>query len=81
MSESSARTGRFPPPWSAHFNEDAYWVQDANGSKFAFTYYRDAALVGTDNSVRLSRDEARRIVANIAKLPDLLKAEKKRGIP
>ena len=56
-------------------------MQDANGNRFAFTYYRDKPIVGTDNSAQLSRDEARRIVSNIAKLPELLKAEKKKGTP
>jgi hypothetical protein len=74
-------TRRFPPPWTVHYNDDSYWVEDANGARFGFTYYRDSPLVGTDSAARLSRDEARRIVTNIAKLPELLKAEKKKGTP
>ncbi len=65
---------RFPPPWSVHHNDDSYWVQDADGSRFGFVYFRDRAIVGTDNSARLTRDEARRLVTNFAKLPDLMKA-------
>jgi len=66
-------TDRLPPPWTVGHNEDSYWVQDATGRKFAFVYYRARPLAGTDNSVRVSADLARRITANIAKLPELLK--------
>jgi hypothetical protein len=65
-------TERFPPPWRACHSEDAYWVEDAAGHKFAFIYYRDRPLVGTDPSNKLSRDAARRITASIARLPELL---------
>lgn len=67
---------RLPPPWTVHHNEDSYWVQAANGQRFAFTYYRDTPIVGTDGSVRVSRDMARRIAANVAKLPGLLISHK-----
>jgi hypothetical protein len=63
---------RFPRPWRVRHNEDAYWVEDAAGHRFGFTYYRDTPLVGTDGGERLSRDAARRIVSNIARLPELL---------
>jgi hypothetical protein len=63
---------RLPPPWTVHHNADSYWVQAANGQKFAFTYYRDPPLVGTDSGVRVSQELARKIAANVAKLPGLL---------
>lgn len=71
----------FPPPWTIHNNEDAYWVEDALGHRFGFVYYRDQPLVGTDRSVRVMKDEARRLVSNFAKLPELLgrKAEPPEG--
>ena len=65
-------TRRFPPPWTAHSNEDAYWVQDAQGKKFAFTYYRQIGYAGLNTDVRHTPDEARRIASNIAKPPELL---------
>ena len=64
---------RLPPPWTVRHNEDSYWVEDADGNRFGFTYYRRQPMLGTDRSARLSHDLARRIAANIAKLPDLLK--------
>lgn len=69
---------RLRPPWTVHHNDSSYWVEDADGQKFGFTYFRDRELVGTDRSVRLSRDLARRIAMNIAKLPDLLAPNAKR---
>jgi hypothetical protein len=63
---------RFPPPWRVCHNDESYWVEDAAGHRFGFVYFRDSPLVGTDRSVRLTRDEARRLVTNFAKLPGLL---------
>jgi hypothetical protein len=53
--------GLFPPPWSAELTPNCFIVRDANGQ--ALSYVCSAAKL-------LSKDEARRIAANIAKLPD-----------
>ncbi len=49
-----------------------YWVQDASGHRFAFCYYRDYQSIGSGPRAYLTRDQARRIASNVAKVPDLL---------
>ena len=66
---------RFPISWTVHHNADAYWVEDATGARFAFCYFRDVHSIGSGQS-DLSRDAARRLASNIAKLPELIMAMK-----
>jgi hypothetical protein len=62
---------RFPPPWTVEPLDGGFKVMDANGQVLAYVYglddSRDARIAKA-----LTRDEARRIASNIAKLPDLL---------
>jgi hypothetical protein len=74
--ERSSR--RFPPPWSAEEVEkvtaNCFVVTDANGQKLAYIYYESEP--GRRSAAKLlTKDEARRIAANIAKLPILLRKE------
>jgi hypothetical protein len=62
---------RFPPPWRAEPFPGAYVVRDANGQSIAYLYRRDNEAEARQAKV-LTTDEARRIAANIARLPDLL---------
>jgi hypothetical protein len=66
-------TRRFPPPWSAEERDASFIVRDANGQALAYVYFEQEP--GRRSAAKLlTRDEARRIAANIAKLPDLLTA-------
>jgi endo-1,4-beta-D-glucanase Y len=63
---------RFPPPWSIEDNGACFIVKDSAGQKLAYVYYEDEP--GRRSAAKLlTNDEARRIAANIAKLPKLLR--------
>ena len=64
-------TRRFPAPWSVRELEQALRVEDATGQAVAYTYFRKDENEARQAQV-LTYDEARRIAANIAKLPELL---------
>jgi len=63
---------RFPPPWSAEVTPNCSIVRDANGQALSYVYYESepGRARRPNSSVKM---EARRIAANIAKLPDLLR--------
>jgi hypothetical protein len=57
----------FPPPWSSEEHSAYYVVRDSNGQGLAYIYYENE--VGRRSAARLlSKDEARRIAANFARL-------------
>jgi hypothetical protein len=68
MAESSRR---FPAPWHVDRMPGGYVVRDANGQAFAYLYSRDNEDEARQAKV-LTKDEARRIAINIARLPELL---------
>lgn len=71
---------RFPAPWRVDRIEGGYVVRDASGFTLSYVYspsnYHE---LGTASAGHLSPDEARRIATAIARLPELLTAEKEKG--
>ncbi len=65
-------TRRFPPPWTIDDNGACFIVKDENGQTLAYVCYEEEPGRRSAASL-LARDEARRIAANIAKLPELVR--------
>ena len=66
---------RFVRPWSVTERDGAYEVQDAASLNLATVHFEDQPDRQSQLN-RLSKDEARRVAAQIARLPTLLRIEK-----
>jgi hypothetical protein len=61
----------FPPPWQVVQIDGGFKVLDASGQTLVYVYARETREQA-DIAKVLTFDEARRIAANVAKLPALL---------
>jgi hypothetical protein len=67
-----SRTGRrFPPPWRVIEKAGFFVVDDASGQRLGSFHYGHEDGAARHGSL-LTRDEARRMAANFARLPELL---------
>jgi hypothetical protein len=71
-------TRQFPTPWTTDEADACFVVKDHNGQALAHVYFENELGRHTATNL-LTRDEARTIAANIARLPDLLDAAQRDG--
>jgi hypothetical protein len=72
------RPRRFPAPWTYDDTGSSFVVSYAAGRALCYLYYEEEPT-RRDVVKCLSREEARRIAKAIARLPELITAEKERG--
>jgi len=71
--KASVPARRFPPPWSIDETPACFIARDSGGQALAYVYCEDEPGGALQPPSYSTKDEAQRIAAHIAKLPDLLR--------
>jgi hypothetical protein len=70
---------RFPPPWTIEEMNDArFIVRDKNGQALGYFYFEEEPGRRAAANL-LTKDAARRLAVNFAKLPELLRGSASSG--
>ena len=66
------QTRCMPEPWTVVEIPGGFRIDDSEGKSLAYVYGLDPKELPAADFARLSREEARRVASNIAKLPGVL---------
>jgi hypothetical protein len=66
---------RFPAPWSVEEQPACFVVRDHDEQALAYVYFKEEEPGRRSAEQLLTKDEARRIATNFARLPELLRSQ------
>jgi hypothetical protein len=64
-----SRPRGFAPHIYGSRQQRVFWVENPEGTRLAYVYFSEGGPIPAANAAKHTRDEARRIARNIAKLP------------